>query len=101
MLTPARTASAAKLDPGTAAPIGVKASDPTPPIRSAMVSTAMNDRSSTAPWRNSAGPSMTTEPFTPLAPDRPAVWVWWFTATRTTARKPPTRATSVSATWTE
>ncbi len=59
---PARTASASCPEPGVAAPGGVNASEPTPPRRSAMVRTPMMDRRMTAPWRNRAGPSMTTEP---------------------------------------
>jgi hypothetical protein len=43
---------------------------------------------------------MTTEPLTPAPTASPAVDVWWLTATRTTARKAPTRPTMVIATCT-
>ena len=60
LISPARIAAASCGEPGTAAPIGVKASAPSPPKRSAMVRTPRIDMSRMVPCRNSAGPSMTT-----------------------------------------
>jgi len=55
---PARVAAVSTGEPGVDAPLGVKASGPTPPKRSAIVSTPRMPISTMAPCRKRAGPSM-------------------------------------------
>ena len=59
---PARDAARSSGDPGTAAPIGVKASAPAEENFSAIRSTEINDSTRIEPCRKSAGPSMMTPP---------------------------------------
>ena len=55
---PARAAAVSMGEPGVDAPLGVNASGPTPPKRSAMVRTPRTPMSRIAPCMNRAGPSM-------------------------------------------
>ncbi len=88
---PARVAASSWCEPGVEAPIGVNASEPVPPKRSAMTRTPMVARSSSVPWRNSATPSTATEP--------PRVIDWWSRLHTARTTRAATRTPVVSHTW--
>ena len=91
VLQPSRATASSSGEPGTLAPIGVNASAPEPPKRSAMRRTPSRAITRSVTWRKIAGPSTATDPS--------RVTPWASTVRRRATAVAATRASTATATW--